>query len=53
MSFIAALANGGEILAQDDVISMGRYEEAVVRLDRAFQIGDDFVHQDANGDVIH
>jgi hypothetical protein len=41
MSFIAALANEGRILAQDDAISMDRYEEAVVRLERAFRIGDD------------
>ena len=47
MSFIAALANEGEILVQDDAISLGRYEEAAVLLERAFQIGDDFVHQDA------
>jgi tetratricopeptide (TPR) repeat protein len=48
MSFVRALANQGKILAQDDAISMGRYEEAVAPLERAFRIDDDFVHQDAN-----
>ena len=38
----------GKILAQDDAISMGRYQDAVAPLERAFRIDDEFVHQDAN-----
>jgi tetratricopeptide (TPR) repeat protein len=48
MSLILALDYEGKILGQDDAISMGRYEEAVAPLQRAFRIADDFVHQDAN-----
>jgi serine/threonine protein kinase len=48
MGFILALINQGKILAEYDAVSMGRYEEAMVPLERAFRIADDFVHQDAN-----
>jgi tetratricopeptide (TPR) repeat protein len=36
------------MLAEDNAVSMGRYEEAVVPLEQAFRIADGFVHQDAN-----
>lgn len=48
MGFVMALTKEGKILAEDDAVSMGRYEEAVALLERAFGITDDFVHQDAN-----
>jgi len=48
MGFVGALANEGKILAEDDAVSMGRYAEAVVPLERAFRIADELVHQDAN-----
>ena len=48
MAFVGALNNEGKILAEDDAVSLGRYEDAVVPLERAFRITDDLVHQDAN-----
>jgi len=48
LSFVIALDKEGKILAEDDAISMGRYEEAVPILERAFRIDDELVHQDAN-----
>ena len=48
MGFVGALTNEGKILAEDDAVSMGRYDEAVIPLERAFRIADDLVHQDAN-----
>jgi serine/threonine protein kinase len=48
MSLVMALASQGKILSQDDAVSMGRYQEAVAPLQRAFRIDDEFVHQDAN-----
>jgi tetratricopeptide (TPR) repeat protein len=48
MGFVMALNREGKILAEEDAVSMGRYEEAVAPLERAFRIADDLVHQDAN-----
>ena len=48
MGFVGALTNEGKILAEDDAVSMGRYEDALIPLERAFGIADDLVHQDAN-----
>jgi serine/threonine protein kinase len=48
MGFLMALNNEGKLLAEDDAVSMGRYEEAVAPLEQAFRIADGFVHQDAN-----
>lgn len=43
-----ALIYQGFILGEDNAVSLGRPQEAVASLDRAFQIADRFVHQDPN-----
>jgi hypothetical protein len=48
MGFLKALCNEGKMLAEDDAVSMNRYEGAVVPLEQAFRLADGFVHQDAN-----
>jgi len=48
MNLIAALARQGEILGKDNGVSLGRRDEAIVPLERAFQLSDDYVHQDPN-----
>jgi len=46
MNFVLALINQGRILGEDTDVSMGRREEAIVPLQRAFTIADDSVHLD-------
>jgi serine/threonine protein kinase len=48
MGFTMALTCEGKILGEDNAVSLGRSEEAVAALDRAFKINDRFVHQDPN-----
>jgi tetratricopeptide (TPR) repeat protein len=48
MNFVLALAREGWILGEADGISLGRSEEALAVLERAFNIADDFVHKDPN-----
>ncbi len=48
MNYVMSLVYEGEILGGDNAISLGRPEEAVAVLARAFKIADDRVHQDAN-----
>jgi tetratricopeptide (TPR) repeat protein len=47
-NFVLALVFQGRILGSDNGISLGRPEEAVASLDRAFRIADGLVHQDAS-----
>jgi predicted Ser/Thr protein kinase/tetratricopeptide (TPR) repeat protein len=46
LNFVLALVRAGWILGEDGGISLGRSEEAVALLDRAFRIADRFVHED-------
>jgi tetratricopeptide (TPR) repeat protein len=46
MNLIIALTNEGKLLGQDGAPAFGRYADAAVLLDRAFQMADEFVHQD-------
>jgi serine/threonine protein kinase len=46
LNFVIALTNEGKLLAQDDAVHFGRYADAAVVLDRAFQMADQAVHQD-------
>jgi tRNA A-37 threonylcarbamoyl transferase component Bud32/tetratricopeptide (TPR) repeat protein len=48
MNFVLALTYRGRILGEADGISMGRVDEALADLDRAFTICDSHVHQDPN-----
>ncbi len=48
MSLVHVLTWQGRILGQYNGVSLGRGEEAVASLDRAFQLTDDVVHQDAH-----
>ena len=48
LNFQHALVYEGRILGEDDSVSLGRPEEAVKSLERAFQIADAFVHRDPN-----
>jgi serine/threonine-protein kinase len=48
MNYVMALAREAWILGEPDAISLGRSEEALAILDRAFRIADDFVHRDRN-----
>ena len=48
MSFQHALVFEGQILGEENSVSLGRSEEAVKSLDRAFQMADSFVHRDPN-----
>jgi serine/threonine protein kinase len=45
-NFQLALVYKARILGDDSWVSLGRYAEALKPLQRAFQIGDDFVHRD-------
>jgi tetratricopeptide (TPR) repeat protein len=47
MNFVLALIKEGRILGQDNAISLGRSDEAVEALSRAFEIADRFVHKDS------
>src|SRR5262249_17249616 len=47
-NFQLALVFEGRILGDDNSVSLGRSEEALNVLDRAFRIADEFVHGDAN-----
>jgi serine/threonine protein kinase len=47
-NFQLALVFEGRILGDNDSVNLGRSEEAVNVLDRAFRIADEFVHADAN-----
>ncbi|HXA50903.1 MAG TPA: protein kinase [Candidatus Acidoferrum sp.] len=46
MNLVIALTNEGKLLGQDGAPTFGRYADAAVLLDRAFQMADEFVHQD-------
>jgi tetratricopeptide (TPR) repeat protein/predicted Ser/Thr protein kinase len=48
MNFVMSLVYEGEILGGANAIGMGRTEEAIAVLNRAFQIADERVHQDLN-----
>ena len=48
MNFLLALVREGWILGEPDAISMGRSQEALAVLERAFKLADDFVHRDPN-----
>ncbi|HMJ60136.1 MAG TPA: serine/threonine-protein kinase, partial [Bryobacteraceae bacterium] len=48
MNFMLALIYQARILGQDNSINLGRREEAVATLDRAFRMADSIVHQDPN-----
>lgn len=48
LNLVSALIYQGRILGQDNGVSLGRSEEAVASLERAFKIADDLVHQDPN-----
>ena len=45
-NLVLALIKEGRILGEDDGVSLARPEEAIVPLERAFHIADDFVHRD-------
>jgi len=48
ITFALALAREGQILGEDDAISLGRTREAVEYLQRSFQIGDEIAAHDPN-----
>jgi len=48
LNLALALTYKGRILGEADAISMGRSQEALAALQRAFDIADGFVHQDPN-----
>ena len=48
MNFVFASVAEGAILGDDDGISLGRPDEAVRVLERAFSLADDWVHRDPN-----
>jgi tetratricopeptide (TPR) repeat protein len=48
MSLTNALSREGQILGEDRAISMGRSEEALVPLQRAFALAENSAHEDAN-----
>ncbi|MEP6536893.1 MAG: serine/threonine-protein kinase [Bryobacteraceae bacterium] len=47
LTYALALSREGQILGEDDAISLGRSREAVDCLQRSFQIGDDIARRDA------
>jgi len=51
MNFVYASRVEGEILGEEDAISLGRSGEAVQVLERAFKMADAFVHQDPNDEA--
>ena len=46
LSFVHALTFKGKLFGQDDIVSMGRFDEAAATLTRSFTLIDDLVHQD-------
>ncbi len=46
-AFLNARSREGRILGEDDVVSMGRYQDAIVPLTRAFEIAEAGVREDA------
>ena len=48
LNLVMSLVYEGEILGGDNAVGLGRPEEAVAALERAFKIADDRVHQDPN-----
>jgi len=48
MNLVAALSREGEILGKDTGVSLDRPQEAILPLERAFRLADDYVHQDPN-----
>ena len=48
LTFGLALVREGQILGEDDAISMNRPEEAIECLQRAFNMGEDFARRDSN-----
>jgi serine/threonine protein kinase len=46
MNYAMSLVRQAEILGGDDAISMGRSQEAIAPLERAFQIAEEFARQD-------
>lgn len=51
MNYVLALIRQGRILGEDNAISLGRPQEALASLDRAFDIADEHVHRDPNDQV--
>jgi tetratricopeptide (TPR) repeat protein len=47
-NYVLALMREGRILGEYAGLSLGRYDEAVVLLERSFTIADDFAHRDPN-----
>jgi len=47
MNYIMALVYQGRILDEEDSINLGRPKEALASLQPAFELSDEFVHQDA------
>jgi tetratricopeptide (TPR) repeat protein len=48
LSFSMALTTEGEILGDDNGVSLGRVDEAVIVFQRALRIADEIAHQDPN-----
>jgi len=48
MNLVAVLAEQGKILGDEHDVSFSRPQEAVIPLERAFRLCDEFVHQDPN-----
>ena len=48
MIFVLTLTEEGLILGEDNAVSLGRSDQAVATLQRAYDIADDFVHKDAH-----
>jgi serine/threonine protein kinase len=46
LNFVHALTFKGKLFGQDDIVSMGRFDEAASTLTRSFTLLDDLVHQD-------
>ncbi|HWW85977.1 MAG TPA: hypothetical protein VNZ26_20415, partial [Vicinamibacterales bacterium] len=46
LGFVHALTFKGKLFGQDDIVSMGRFDEAAATLTRSFTLIDDLVHQD-------
>jgi tetratricopeptide (TPR) repeat protein len=46
MIFVLTLTEEGLILGEDNAVSLGRSEEAVATLQRAYDLADEFVHKD-------
>src|SRR5713226_6369892 len=48
LTFVLALTREGQILGEDDAISLNRTEEAAECLQRAFKIAEEFARRDSN-----